>query len=204
MGSFLRLKDIDRNEEQAQELIFKQQNILSDWNNLSKKLNDLIARHKPKEARTLIADMLWANPNDVAIQKTSATIDALIKDDEQREAQKKLEEEKAKREQAQKSKIKRQQIKELVDQYTAGLSTSDGETHEDLENGLIVSCVNTSYTYETRWLNPEKTKAKVVVTQHAHWTGAISGRPNFSRVMDYDAGSFICEEETDGVWHTAQ
>lgn len=119
----------------------------------------------------------------------------------------KVSDENRKRELAKKRTVeyKQKAIKDLVDSYTARLPSIHGHL-EPIETGIFsapvaVPCTDSYYTHWIKWLNQEKTKAKVVLTLHGKYAAYISRSGDTTYVVkDYVGGEFLCEQIESGDW----
>lgn len=122
-------------------------------------------------------------------------------------AYEKVSDENRKRELAKKKTVeyKQKTIKDLVDTYTARLPSIQGHL-EPIETGIFtapvaVPCTDSYYTHWIKWLNQEKSKAKVILTLHGKYAAHISRNGDTMYIVkDYVGGEFLCEQTESGDW----
>ena len=104
---------------------------------------------------------------------------------------------------------KQKAIKDLVDTYTAQLPSIHGHL-EPIETGIFsapiaVPCTDSYYTHWIKWLNQEKSKAKVILTLHGKYAAHISRNGDTTYIVkDYVGGEFLCEQTQSGDWIIAK
>ncbi|HAY21439.1 MAG TPA: hypothetical protein DCY27_04595 [Desulfobacterales bacterium] len=215
LGTFKKINETTRHnilqkQQQArvESLERKRTSIKEALPTLTKQVASLMKEGRYSEADFIAQDILFAYPDNPEIVRLSAKIARGLEKQGKDLAKQKEKEIQAKREKERQAasilQAKKSKIKNLADQFATTLPSLLG--HEELlktvsGNYRSMPCTEAYHTHAIKWLNEEKTRARVTVTLHGKYLWHVwnNGRMSYE-TRDYKGGTFTCEESADGEW----